>query len=82
MKFARYGKSYQLVIRNADDLRDLLTLDESHWTATSAPTAAFLEDPAFLAHLDTDKNGRVITDEVLAATRWLLDTLADTSKIG
>lgn len=82
MKFARYGKSYQLVIRNADDLRDLLTLDESHWAATSAPTAAFLEDPAFLAHLDTDKNGRVMTDEVLAATRWLLDTLADTSKIG
>lgn len=82
MKFKRYGKSYQLVLQNANDLKKLLTIDESHWAATSAPVSAFREDAAFLQYLDADKNGRIMSTEVQNAIRWLLDLLADSSTIG
>ncbi|MGN0844679.1 MAG: hypothetical protein ACI4QT_05590 [Kiritimatiellia bacterium] len=82
MKFNRYGKSYQLVLQNANDLKELLTIDESHWAATSAPVSAFREDAAFLQYLDADKNGRIMTTEVQNAIRWLLDLLVDSSTIG
>ncbi|MBR1608571.1 MAG: hypothetical protein IJ678_03025 [Kiritimatiellae bacterium] len=82
MKFEKFGKAYHLAIETPADLKDVLALDDSFWAAVSAPTAAFREDPAFLRYVDSDGNGRMRSDEVRAALRWLLDTLADDSKIG
>ncbi|MBQ6103191.1 MAG: hypothetical protein IJL06_05910, partial [Kiritimatiellae bacterium] len=82
MKFNKFAKAYHLDISTPSDLRDVLALDDSFWAATSAPTAAFREDAAFLKYVDSDGNGRMHSDEVRAALRWLLDTLADASKVG
>jgi len=77
MRFQRYGKTYQLRVRTAEDLKHVLSLDESLWVATSAPTNVFRCDPALPALLDRDGNGRINTDDVKAAVDWLLQTLAD-----
>lgn len=82
MKFQKYAKAYHLVIEGAAGLRDMLAIDDSFWAATSAPTTAFREDAAFLSFLDSDHNGRIRSDEVRAAAKWLLGMLADTDGIG
>ena len=81
MHFTRYGKTHQLRLDTPEDLREVLSLDESFWVATSAPSAAFRCDPKFMALVDRDGTGRVTTSEVVEAVRWLLDLLADRSRI-
>ena len=71
VRFTKYGKIHQLVIETPDDLEALLGLDEALWVATSAPIDAFRCDADFLAYVDTDRNGRVYTNEVKEAVRWL-----------
>ena len=81
MHFKRYGRTHQLRIETADDLADVLELDESLWMATSAAIGDFRCDAKFLQLIDTDANGRIYTNEVKDAIRWLLDRLADPSRI-
>lgn len=66
-------------MNTAEELADVLLLDESLWVATSAPVGAFRCDKRFTEFLDSDDNGRINTKEVKAAVRWLLDLLADRS---
>jgi hypothetical protein len=82
LHFDRYGRTYQLRIRDARDLESVLDLDSALWIATSAPTSSLNCDREFLAFVDSDGNGRVCCDEVRAAIRWLLKRLSDTSRIG
>jgi len=81
LRFQQYGQTYQLQIASAEDLGSILTMDESLWMATSAPVPAFRCDSKLLALLDADGNGRIHSDELKAAIRWLLDRLSDTSKV-
>jgi len=81
MRFTRYGRTYQLVIRSAADLERALELDDSHWVATSAPVSALNCDAEFLALVDTDRNGRIRTDELRAAVSWLFERLSDRSAL-
>lgn len=81
MRFHRHGKTFQLCIETAEDLDHVLELDESLWVATSAPVAAFRCDPKLLTVLDADANGRLSSDEIKAAIRWLSARLADRSQL-
>ncbi len=77
MQFLQYGSAYQLRIESPDDLVAALTLDDALWAATSAPVGAFRCERRFLDLLDRDGSGRITSDEVRAAIRWLLERLAD-----
>lgn len=77
--FDKFGRTYHFRIRTARDLERVLTLDKSLWIATSAPLSSLNGDKRFLELVDTDANGRIRTDEMLAAIRWILDRLADAS---
>ena len=37
LTFKNYGGSYQLKIRDAEDLENIQVLDDAHWAATSIP---------------------------------------------
>ena len=37
MTFRRYGRSYHLALRDAEDLRWAVALDTAHWMVTMAP---------------------------------------------
>ena len=79
--FRKYGGSYQLKIRDAQDLEKIQVLDEVHWACTSITTDSLNCDDAFISFVDTDKNGRIRPGELKAAQSWLFRILADRSRL-
>ncbi len=79
MRFRKFGTTYQLRIENAQDLANILALDEALWVATSAPVGAFRCDRKFLELVNRDGSGRINTDELRAAIDWMLNLLTDTT---
>ncbi len=77
MIFRKLGGRYQLMIDSHDDLQSICNLDEAHWMCTGAPIDSFTCDSAFLKYLDHDTNGRVRTDEIKTALKWVLSVLSD-----
>jgi hypothetical protein len=77
MTFQRIGRAYQLRIRNADDLANVLLLDEPHWMAITAPINTLDIDATFLSLLDGDDDGRIRPLEVRQAIEWALEVLTD-----
>ena len=73
--FEKYAGIYQLRIADAEDLDHLPDLEEGRWMATGCPLFGLRIDPAFLQLLDADGSGRIISDEVCAAARWLRERL-------
>ncbi len=70
--FDKYGGYYHLRISSINDLRHILDLADGRWMATSCPIFGLNMDGSFLRFLDTDGNGRIMSDEVREAIRWLL----------
>jgi len=81
MIFKNYGGSYQLRIQDVQDLEKVRDLDETHWAATSVPIESLNCDRVLASYVDTDKNGRIRTDEVKAALVWLFRFLANRSRL-
>ncbi len=79
--FQRFGHSFHVRVENARDLRGLLTLDEAHWIATTAPIETINADPVLLRLLDTDRDGRIRVSEVKGAIQWIFDTLTNPEAI-
>jgi len=79
--FKNYGGSFQLKIRDAQDLEKIEALDEALWAATSIPVELLNCDPAFASFVDTDKNSRIRTDELKAALAWLFRLLKNRSRL-
>lgn len=72
---------YQFVIERPGQLRRLSEIDDALWVATSVPADSLHADPAFLRYVDTDANGRLRSDEIREAVRWLLHVLSDRSHL-
>lgn len=70
-KWAKIGRMTQVVIQNGEDVANLSKLDRKHWLAMSMPVAGVRFDKRTLEFLDTDKDGRIRTAEVLAAIDFL-----------
>ena len=81
VRFQRLGGACQLVLKEADDLRNAAQLDAAHWIMTSVRTDSLLANKDFLAFLDADSNGRIRVDEVKAALNWMLSVLSDLSGV-
>jgi hypothetical protein len=69
-KFFRAGGFNQVVIGSGADLLNLDQLDQKLWVALACPTTGVEFDPATLALVDTDKDGRVRAPELIAAAKW------------
>lgn len=72
LTFRNYGGSYQLRISDPGDLEHVATLPEALWAVTSVPVEVLSGDPACLAFLDSDGDGRLRVDEFRAGLAWLL----------
>ena len=59
MQFRKIGGSCQLVLAKAENLEQILQLDEAYWAVTAMPVEAAITDPEFLAFLDSDGNKRI-----------------------
>lgn len=74
--FKRIGGIYQAQITSVDDLRALESLDPKLWVALSCPVNNLEIDRKTLERIDSDADGRVRIEEMLAAVRWTLDRLS------
>lgn len=70
-KWVKLGRMTQVSFTCGDDIANLSRLDRKHWLAMSMPVAGVRFDKRMLAFMDTDKDGRIRTAEVLAAIDYL-----------
>ncbi len=75
--FFRRGGLDQLRIEKPEDLTAVETLDPKLWVALSMPVANQELDPATLAMLDTDADGRIRVPEIVAAVKFAQTHLKD-----
>ena len=72
--FSRIGGVDQVVIRNGDDIARLKDLDQKLWAVLAMPSSQ-PELGECLAHLDSDKDGKVRVPDILGAVEYLSGTL-------
>lgn len=70
-KWFKAGRMAQVSLENGDDIANLCNLDKKYWLALSMPVKGSRFDPRMLQFLDSDGDGRIRTDEVLAAIEFL-----------
>ena len=76
-KFSSVGGSVRVTITSGEDIAHLGELDRKLWTVLSCPTKGLEFDQKTLAHIDSDGDGKIRVDEVIAAAKWLTDVLKD-----
>ena len=69
-RFFRAGGVDHVAFRNGADIANLSDLDLKLWLALAMPTRGIEFDPASLDFIDTNKDGRIRPDELLAAIAW------------
>lgn len=74
-RFCRLGGFDQVRLENAEDLQHLAELDQKLWAALSCPVNGLEFDSKTLTLLDSDSDGRVRVQEVLAAVTWTCSML-------
>ncbi|MDY0376773.1 MAG: hypothetical protein RBQ72_13730 [Desulfobacterium sp.] len=74
-RFSRLGGFDQVRLERAEDLQHLVELDQKLWAALSCPVNGLEFDSSTLAMLDSDSDGRVRVQEVLAAVKWICSVL-------
>ncbi len=79
--FSLLGGTKQPIIKTAEDFRKISELDVSFWAITGTQTNSLVCNDEFLKELDTDQNGRIRCDEVLAAMKWVLQVMKDLSGV-
>ena len=76
-KFSTIGGMTRVNIERGEDIRHLGELDEKLWTVLSCPVSGMEFDEKTLKYIDTDNDGRVHVDEVVAASKWLTSVIND-----
>ncbi|MCQ2286556.1 MAG: hypothetical protein MJZ76_06755 [Bacteroidales bacterium] len=80
-QFANVGGVTRVNIASGNDIAHLDELDQKMWTALSCPTKGLEFDPKTLEMLDTDNDGRIRVNEVIAAAKWLTSLLKDSDRL-
>ena len=70
-RFRMVGGSLQLQIAAAEDIANVLTLDEALWAMTSVDTDSLRFDRRFLEFLDSDHDGKIRSNEIKDALNFL-----------
>lgn len=76
-KFSTIGGVTRVNVTSGQDIAHLDELDPKLWTVLSCPVSGLEMDAKTLAFIDTDKDGRIHTEEVVAASQWLVSVLSD-----
>lgn len=76
-KYSSVGGVMRVNIETGEDIRHLGELDQKLWTVLSCPTKGLEFCEKTLQLLDNDKDGKIRVNEVVAASQWLCDILAN-----
>ena len=75
--FASVGGTVRVKITSGQDIAHLGELDRKLWTVLSCPVAGLEFDEKALRLIDTDGDGKIRVDEVIATAQWLTRILKD-----
>ena len=76
-KFIRVGGITRVYISTPDDIRHLAELDKKMWTVLSCPVKGLEIDEQSLQYIDTNHDGSIHVDEVIAVSQWLSRVMTD-----
>ena len=76
-KFSTVGGVTRVNIEDGQDIAHLDELDQKLWTVLSCPVKGLEFDERTLTMMDTDKDGKLRANEVIAASKWLRKVLTD-----
>ena len=76
-KFSTVGGVTRVNIESGEDIAHLAELDQKLWTVLSCPVKGLEFDERTLALMDSDHDGKLRVNEVVAASQWLCKVLAD-----
>lgn len=75
--FANVGGATRVCITSGEDIRHLGELDQKMWTVLACPTKGLEIDEKSLLRIDTDNDGKIRVNEVVATAEWLCNTISD-----
>ena len=79
--YSRVGDITRVNIATADDIRNLGELDKKMWTVLSCPVKGLEIDEQSLKYMDTNNDGAIHVDEVIAVSQWLSNVLKDMTPV-
>ncbi len=74
-KFSTIGGVTRVIINSGDDIAHLGELDQKLWSVLSCPVSGLEFDEQTLRMMDTDNDGRIRVNEVVATAQWLTGIL-------
>ncbi len=76
-QFCSLGGVTRVMISSGEDIAHLNELDPKLWTVLSCPVDGLYFDAKTLRILDSDSDGKIRIDEVVAASTWTTSLLSD-----
>lgn len=73
--FISAGGNVRVNLTSGKDIKNLSKLDQKMWSVLSMPTSGLEFDKDTLKYLDTDCDGKIRVQEVIAATDWITSVL-------
>ena len=75
--YENIGGSTRVKITTGADIAHLAELDIKKWTVLSCPTVGLDIDEKSLRYIDTDNDGRIRVNDVIATAQWLTAVVKD-----
>ena len=79
--FATIGGVTRVTINSGEDIAHLGELDQKLWTVLSCPVKGLEFDEETLRLMDTDNDGKIRVNEVVAAAQWLTGVVTDNDSL-
>lgn len=76
-RYCTIGGVTRVMINSGEDIAHLGELDQKLWTVLSCPTSGLEFPQKTLQLLDTDNDGKIRVNEIVAAANWLCSVLKD-----
>ena len=70
-EFSNIGGSSRVRIKTGEDIAHLAELDPKMWTVLSCPVTGLEIDEKSLAYIDSDADGKIRVNDVIATSQWL-----------
>ena len=76
-EFANVGGTTRVKISKGEDIAHLSELDPKMWTVLSCPVNGLEIDEKSLAYMDSDSDGKLRINDVVATSKWITAALKD-----
>ena len=76
-EFENIGGSLRVKISSGKDLAHLEELDPKMWTALSCPVKGLEIDDKSLAYIDSDGDGKIRVNDMIAVSKWITGAVKD-----